>query len=148
MKGLLWNIIRIHFLFAALNQTFKQLLSNIQHGKPSNYKQLWRLRLGRSCVYKKCTLIITCFSHTVKQAICHLELTSISKTVIAFSKSAKNFRRDNNIYFLSNKIPITSLHLHNLWLTSKNISINTLHLHNLWYESNNFSITTLHLHNL
>ena len=54
-----------------------------------------------SCVYKKCTLLITCFSHTVKQAICHLELTKISKTMIDFSESAKNFRRGSNIYFLN-----------------------------------------------
>ena len=50
-----------------------------------------------SCVYKKCTLIIRSFSHT----ICHFELTSISKTIIAFSESANNFRRGNNIYFLN-----------------------------------------------
>ena len=95
IKDLLWNIIRIHFLFPVLIQTSKQLLSNFQPQKPSNYKQIWRLRPDPSCVYKKCTLIIKCFSHT----ICHLELTSISKTIIAFSKSANNFRRGNNIYF-------------------------------------------------
>ena len=65
--------------------------------KPSNYKQIWRLRPDPSCVYKKCTLIIKYFSHT----ICHLELTSISKTIIAFIKSANNFPRGNNIYFLN-----------------------------------------------
>ena len=87
---------RIHFLFSVLSQTSKQLLSNFQPQKTSNYKQIWRLRPNPSCVYKKCTLIIKCFSHT----ICHLELTSISKTIVAFSKSANNFRRGNNIYFI------------------------------------------------
>ena len=91
---------RIYFLFAEFGQTFKQLLNNFQHQKPSNYKQLWGLRPDPICVYKKRTLIITCFSYTVKQAICHVELTSISKTMITFSKSANNFRRGNNIYFL------------------------------------------------
>ena len=97
IKDLLWNIIRIHFLFPVLIQTSKQLLSNFQPQKPSNYKQIWRLRPDPSCVHKKCTLIIKCFSHT----ICHLELTSISKTIIAFSINANNFRKGNNIYFLN-----------------------------------------------
>ena len=105
IKDLLWNIIRIHFLFPVLSQTSKQLLSNFQPQKPSNYKQIWRLRPDPSCVCKKCTLIIKCFSH----AKCHLELTSISKTITAFSKSANNFRRGNNIYFL--KIVMFNLEL-------------------------------------
>ena len=96
-QRLTMDIIRIYFLFSVLSQTSKQLLSKFHLQKPSNYKQIWRLRPDPSCVHKKCTLIIKCFSHT----ICHLELTSISKTIIAFSKSANNFQRDNNIYFLN-----------------------------------------------
>ena len=93
----LWNIIRIHFLFPVISQTSKQLLSNFQPRKTSNYKQIWRLRSGPSCVYKKCTLIIKCFSYS----ICHLELTSVSKTIVAFSNSASTLQRGNNIYFLN-----------------------------------------------
>ena len=93
----IYQRLRICFLFSVLNQISIQLLSNFQSQKPSNYKQIWRLRPDPSCVYKKCTLIIKCFSHT----ICHLELTSISKTIIAFSISANKFRRGNNIYFLN-----------------------------------------------
>ena len=48
-----------------------------------------------------CTLILTCFPHTVKQAICHLELIGISKTATASSKRTKNFQRDYNIHFLN-----------------------------------------------
>ena len=94
---MLWNIIRIQFLFSVLSLSSKQLLSNFQPQNPSNYKQIWRLRPDPSCVHKNCTLIIKCFSRT----ICHLELTSISKMIIGFSKSANNFWKDNNIYFLS-----------------------------------------------
>ena len=93
----IYQRLRICFLFSVLNQISIQLLSNFQSQKPSNYKQIWRLRPDPSCVYKKCTLIIKCFSHT----ICHLDLTSISKTIIAFSESANNFRRGNNTYFLN-----------------------------------------------
>ena len=34
------------------------------------------------------------FSDTVKQAICNIERKNISETMIAFSESANNFRRD------------------------------------------------------
>ena len=106
---------RIHFLFSVLSQTSKQLLRNFQFQKPSNLKQIWRLRPDPSCVYKKCTLIIKWFSHT----ICYLELTSISKMIIDFSKSANNLRRGNNIYFLNILIFYYFLLCCRIWMVVK-----------------------------
>ena len=77
----IYQRLRICFLFSVLNQISIQLLSNFQSQKPSNYKQIWRLRPDPSCVCKKCTFIIK-FSHT----ICHFELTSISKTITLLVK--------------------------------------------------------------
>ena len=128
IKDLLWNIIRIHFLFPVLIQTSKQLLSNFQPQKPSNYKQIWRLRPDPSCVCKKCTFIIKCFSHTT----CHLELTSISKTITAFSKSANNFRKGNNIYFLNVLIFNLPAFWYLIWCSFMNVMLVTCSYFRVW----------------
>ena len=76
------------------------MVRNFQPQNASKYKRLGGPRPTLVAYIKKCTLVTTCFLHYVKQAICHLESTNILKIMIAFCKSAKNFRRDYNIYFL------------------------------------------------
>ena len=134
-------------LFAVLSQTSKQLLSNFQPQKPSNYKQLWGLRSSHSCVYKKCTLIFTCFSHTVKQAICYLELASISKTMMAFSKSAKNFWRGNisillAIRFQSQAYTYTACNLQAITFQSIRYTYTTYDLKAITFQSLRYTYTT------